>query len=203
MADFPNSDLTADHLNEATDDPSQARVELYNAILKANAIIDGTVVSATANTAVLRDANGHIKAKQLISEVAIGTPPLSVVSTTVVPNLRSANAGNADNADAVGGFKTKVIAIGDWNMDSTGTLNVAHGLTLSKIRDVGVMIITDGSAFIIPLVVVDGLGAVQGSISQVNATEVRLYRIPSGLFDGTAYNATGFNRGWITITYEA
>ena len=55
----------------------------------------GAVSTSTASQIALRDANGNLVAKQLKSDIAIGTAPLTVVSTTVVPNL------NADMLDGL------------------------------------------------------------------------------------------------------
>jgi hypothetical protein len=42
-----------------------------------------------------------------------------------------------------------------------------------------------------------------GSILSVDATNVNLERTAAGIFDNTSFDATTYNRGWITITYEA
>ena len=55
----------------------------------------GAVATSTASTIALRDASGNLVAKQLKSDIAIGTAPLTVVSTTIVPNL------NADMLDGL------------------------------------------------------------------------------------------------------
>ncbi len=97
-------------------------------------------------------------------------------------------------------LKTKVIAIGDWNMDTTASLNVAHGLTLAKIRSFDVKVYVDGGAGIYNLNV--HLDAVQGYY-WCDSTYVRLFRTALGCFDNVSFQNTGFNRGWITIVYEA
>ena len=55
----------------------------------------GAVATSTASTIALRDASGNLVAKQLKSDIAIGTAPLTVVSTTKVTNL------NADMLDGI------------------------------------------------------------------------------------------------------
>lgn len=90
-------------------------------------------------------------------------------------------------------MKWKDIPIGDWDMDSTASVFVAHGLTLSKIRIVAVTIISNDSSS-------------QNDLSRAgvigrNSTNIILDRTAAGTFDQAAYNSTGFNRGFVTIGY--
>lgn len=84
-----------------------------------------------------------------------------------------------------------ILEIGDWDMDSTGTVNVAHGLLLSDIRSWEVSIIRDDSLNYAKLIT-------SGS-TEINTTDVTLRRVLAGKFDTTDYDATTFNRGFITI----
>ena len=59
------------------------KVNTHTALTTAH----GAVSTSTASTIALRDASGNLIAKQLKSDVAWGTPPLTVVSTTKVANL--------------------------------------------------------------------------------------------------------------------
>lgn len=58
-------------------------------------LLDGlhSATASTVSTIAARDASGNLTAKVLISDVATGTAPLTVASTTVVTNL------NADTVD--------------------------------------------------------------------------------------------------------
>jgi len=56
------SNVTTNHLNSATDDPSQARVELYNALVELEAVINGR---NTANGVAGLDASSLIPAALL------------------------------------------------------------------------------------------------------------------------------------------
>ena len=95
---------------------------------------------------------------------------------------------------------TKIINIGDWNMDTTTTISIAHGLTLTKIRSVSVMVINDlGDSF--NQLEADGNGYSNGYISYIDATYIVLGRLLSGNFDNIFYDSTSYNRGWITIIY--
>ncbi len=93
----------------------------------------------------------------------------------------------------------KIIDIGDWDMDATQTVAVAHGLTLSKIRSVSVLIRRDDDALYIDFAAPSVVA--QSNFISMGSTNVTLSRATSGAFDGTNFNATSFNRGWITVEY--
>lgn len=90
-------------------------------------------------------------------------------------------------------LRSKVLPIGDWDMDATASVSVTHGLTLADIRSIDVHIIEDGGVNLIPL-------NSAGSFS-ADGTNVNLSRTNAGAFDTTQFNATSFNRGWVTIRY--
>jgi ABC-type Fe3+-hydroxamate transport system substrate-binding protein len=98
---------------------------------------------------------------------------------------------------------TKIINIGDWNMQSTAGVNVAHGLTFSKIRSLSVWIEQDDSAFLLyPLNFPVGTdGQIVSGWFYWGDVNVSLNRTAGGVFDAAAFNATSFNRGYITIVY--
>lgn len=94
----------------------------------------------------------------------------------------------------------KVVNIGDWDMDATPTLNVAHGLTLAQIRNIEVAILDD-SGQIYKLETDFGLTGAADGYYWADATNVILNRLTGGAFDSLGFNATSFNRGYITIKY--
>jgi hypothetical protein len=109
----------------------------------------------------------------------------------------------------------KVIEIGDWNMDTAASVYVLHGLSTDykKIRSVSGIIRDDAdtiysvvgcaattgtSAF--PAVYFDGSIGVGAGIG---ATNINISRSGDAGFNGTDYDSTSYNRGWITILHEA
>ncbi len=110
-------------------------------------------------------------------------------------------AGNV-NAEQHNGIKIKIIDIGDWNMDTTTNVTVAHGLTGSKIRSVSAYIISDAGNWTYVLNGISSSGALGGSIAW-DSTLIELSRVSSGLFDSTFFDSTSYNRGYITIWYLA
>ena len=90
-----------------------------------------------------------------------------------------------------GGLNVKIVNIGDWDMDSTSNINVIHGLVFADIRSWFVSIIDDASNIYLDLNL--------SGFSEVGSLNFSLFRTGGGAFDNTDYDATTFNRGFITI----
>ena len=96
----------------------------------------------------------------------------------------------------------KIIEIGDWDMDATALLGVAHGLVdYKKIRSISVIIRDDSDIVYYPLNYIDDLVPLSGGISIIGTTNITLNRITGAKFDSVTFNSTSYNRGWITINY--
>ena len=105
--------------------------------------------------------------------------------------------------DGTNTLKTKIVDIGDWNMDTTTNVDVAHGLTFTNIRNVNVMIRRDDNTIYTPL---DGgqntiNGDNQGNVNTIDSTNINLTRVTGGTFDSNNWDSTSYNRGWMIITY--
>ncbi len=122
-------------------------------------------------------------------------------------------AGGAGTALSVDGIvevgasvelKCKVIDIGNWDMDALASKDIAHGLTYTDIRSVTVMIRSDGGS-LYPLYQAGITGnAVDGHFSvEAAGSDIALYRVTGGSFDGNIFDSDPFNRGFITIWYVA
>jgi len=105
-------------------------------------------------------------------------------------------------------IQKKIVEIGDWNMDSTENISVAHGIAdFTKIRSIDVYIIDDGATNIYPLNMAYTTGqnthvtSVQGTVGSISTTDVVMSRLTGGTFDSANFNSTSYNRGWIHITY--
>jgi hypothetical protein len=113
-------------------------------------------------------------------------------------------------------LRTKVVPIGDWNMVSTSTVNVPHGISdFTKIRNVYAVIRDDSDTTLYKLdfLVGSAFPIFGGRIASINSTNVILSRMDNtaastfiagtqGQFTNAAFDSTGYNRGWIMITYE-
>jgi len=99
-------------------------------------------------------------------------------------------------------MRWKIINIGTWNMSSSGSESktITHGITTNKIRTVNVVIFDDES---IGYALSDISGQCAGGYYHIAGTSIILYRTTSSLFysDGSEYNDTSINRGYITIGY--
>jgi len=152
------------------------------------------------------------------------TTPTLTTPTLASPVLNTSISGSAfldednmisDSADKVSSqqsikayvdaktavLNTKVIDIGDWDMDAgPTTLGVAHGVTLAKIRTISVLIRNDADNTYWDFLLSDGSTA---NNTEIRATSVliNLQKAVGGFFDSTNFDNTPFNRGWITIQY--
>lgn len=97
--------------------------------------------------------------------------------------------------------RTKIINIGVWNMNSTASVLVNHGLNATKIRSVSVGILNDAATTVDDLKVGSStMNELDGNVF-AGATQLTLTRRSGGLFDSTNYNDGTMNRGYITIHY--
>lgn len=110
------------------------------------------------------------------------------------------------------GLNAKIIDIGDWNMTSTPSVSVAHGLTLSKIVSISVVIRddTDSAHYFYSNFRSLSVNITNEGI-KADATNVILQRGSSWSsaptvvfvenFTGASFDATSYNRGFILIFY--
>lgn len=156
--------------------------------------IENTSSPSAAKIRTPFDANVIVKAGSVIELYSHVSNGWSIISSTI-PLIK-----------ASGEIFTKVVDIGDWNMASTASLQVAHGLTYANIRHVDVLIRNDADDQRNSLNIYDNTGGVgvNGGAIYVDSTNIRLYRASSvngGMYDNTSYDSTSYNRGWIFITY--
>jgi hypothetical protein len=95
------------------------------------------------------DVNGNVNAKVFTSNIATGTAPLVVTSTTRVANLNVANSGTADVAGTVSGNAqaniTSVGTLTGLNVNGTATVKDFVANTSANLGAVGNVTITGGS----------------------------------------------------------
>ena len=92
-------------------------------------------------------------------------------------------------------MRTKIIQIGNWNMDSTPTVTITHGLDYTKIRTASAYILDDDNT------VAAFLTGGEGSVASITSTTVDLTRNNAGFFDNASFNSGSINRGFLTIQY--
>ena len=154
--------------------------------------ISGTVATATTTPAITLSlgaitptsvvASGTVTGTQLISNIATGTAPLSVTSTTPVPNLNiGGNAATATNMPYSGLTGT----VPTWNQNTTGTAsNVTTNANLTgPITSVGnaTSIASQtgtGSTFVVqnsPTLTTPNIGVATGTSLSLSSTNQPLY----------------------------
>jgi hypothetical protein len=101
-------------------------------------------------------------------------------------------ADGGTQTDGTHTLKTKVVDIGTWNMDSTDTKNVLHGLTLSDIRSASALVRNDSNAnrYLITHGPITSATEVQAYLNSLSSTFIILTRTTSGLFDTTSFDLT-------------
>ncbi len=95
-------------------------------------------------------------------------------------------------------YKTKVIEMGVWDMDATGSIAFAHGLTTAEwesLIDIRFIIRDD--------VLTERYSCPDNDTNcKVIGSNVVLSRFLAGKFDNPLFNSTAINRGWVSITYQ-
>jgi hypothetical protein len=137
----------------------------------------------------LLDATVNLTGNQTIAGV-------KTFGSTIVGSIDSIKETGA----GAGTIRKKIIEIGDWNMDAASDVVKAHGLDISKIRIVSVLIHNDDNNSLYPINYHTLSGEING-YWVVETTNIKLFRLTGGIFDGPGYNATSYNRGWIVIEY--
>ena len=101
--------------------------------------------------------------------------------------------------------KYKEIEIGDWDMQTATVQTVTHtlgALSHRQVRQIDVIIRDDANSEISPLNRYTAGGTLEGGCKAMTNSAFTLERRTGGTFDSTDYNATSYNRGWITVWYE-
>ncbi|MCK4500826.1 hypothetical protein KAU11_10025, partial [Candidatus Babeliales bacterium] len=109
--------------------------------------------------------------------------------TVYVPTISFQNEGDR--------WRFIELDIGDWDMDATLGINVAHGLSATEwktVRQLDAIIRNDADGQYFPLLVPNS-GAIDGGIASINATNIAMERTTGGFFDSTSFNSTSYNRG--------
>jgi hypothetical protein len=101
--------------------------------------------------------------------------------------------------------KQKTISLGVWNMDTAPTIDVAHGMTSSKIMGFRALIYPDtptatDRAYMLDYTSQADTGP-NGGYGRIGDTFLRFERVTSGFFDSSGFSSTGSDRGLIIIDY--
>jgi len=164
------------------------------------AVSEAKLAADAVTSAKIKD--GEIANADVSASAAIVPTKLDLSSAWVSSGAVSLDGGLDTGDDNT--LKFKVVDIGDWNMDSTTSHNVAHGLTLSTIRMVTATIISDDGNTLNFVTYNKGSANITDvGITLIDSTNVSLERNLGGAYDNTNYDSTSYNRGHVTIWYTA
>lgn len=220
-----NDAIDSEHYTDGSIDTAHIGTSQVTLAKIATAAVGTAQIATNAVTAV-KIATDSVNASEIVAG-AVGTSELAAdavddtkigdakikkehINADVVGTGLAGGAGTALSVDGIvevgasAELKVKVINIGDWNMDSTASVNVAHGVTLDNIRSVDFVIKDDNST---NRYMSRGSTAADGEmqmwVDSIGATNIVLARLTGGYFDTAAFDATSFNRGYVTIFYQA
>ena len=136
-----------------------------------------------------------------LGTLSIITNILASVGVNADINITPSGTGNTVITCNGETLTFKIIDIGDWNMDTTGTLTVVHGVTDFKdIRQVDIIIRNDADTTRLKLETVNtSTSLIDGGIDSFDATNLYLNRRTAGAFDNATFSTTSYNRGFIVI----
>lgn len=110
-------------------------------------------------------------------------------------------------------LSNKIIPIGDWNMDSTSSVLITHGLDYTKIKSINVIIRNDSDTERLPLLPIVGSNLFAGGTFEFDSTSIFLRCFANAeatsffngattsAFDNTNHDSTSYNRGWVNIEF--
>jgi hypothetical protein len=138
--------------------------------------------------------------QQIYSRVILFLTATDITADKILEKTANAGVGRETVDGSI--VRTKIIEIGDWNMDTTASKDVTHGLPdFKKIRNVSAIIKRDDEAIYWNLASITSAGQLGGSVGALGTSVLTLYRVTGGNFDSTDFDATSFNRGWVYIDY--
>jgi hypothetical protein len=166
----------------------------------------GTGLSVTSDINFNAIASGATKAE--INLTCDGNTATAAEIASVCDGNTATAAEIVKAADGIGVSipRAAIFNIGDWNMDTTSELTVATGISEDKILAAKAMIRPDSPVTGVnyPLDstgVTGGTVTMQGGVEYWNSSGVVLNRLTGGFFDGTTFDATSYNRGYVIVWY--
>lgn len=130
------------------------------------------------------------------SAITINGP--AIFNTSATFNTVVALDGGFDTGQNIP-MKFVIRSIGDWNMDATAGVDVAHGLTKANIRNVTGLIRADDDVRYYTISQFRAISADNVYFNFISTGAITINRLTSGDFDGTGFDATTFNRGWVVF----
>lgn len=198
-ADQSNAEIkTAYEANGNTNVLTDAeKTKIANAALSGANTDITSLAGLTTDLAVAHGGTGSSTAAGALSN-------LGLTATAAELNILDGVTATAAELNLLDGatLKTKVIDIGDWNMNTgSATVFFAHGLTFANIRSVTALIRNDANNEYHSLPSVSTASTAGIEDIKVNSSNIILARTDGGTFNTSDYDSTTYNRGWVTIQY--
>lgn len=99
-------------------------------------------------------------------------------------------------------LKHNVVAIGNWDMVATASVDIDVGIAFTRWRNVGVTILDDTSDILLDLVIDGDDSGYWEHTAGKGATIMTLYRNVLGRYNDVAYDEAVFERGNISLGYD-
>jgi len=185
----------------------------------AETVLDDATVAAMCDTLGAFDVNNDDLDDIDDGSTYVRVTEVDSTSHKVKSGGVNMGQGLVDNSDAIdvdgiveqgsgaAELKCKVVEIGVWDMnvsaDGDATVSVAHGLTFTDIRSITGVIRNDSNDAYYPIPFCTNTETDVRNAGW-DTTNVTLAVRTGGTFDGASFDTdTDYNRGWITIWYEA
>lgn len=133
-------------------------------------------------------------ARGYISTCNIVTANVSTASITTINSTGGINYGS-------GYFvKIYIAPLGDWNMDATQEISLSkNGIATSNILSISAIITRDDATQ--SFFLTDASDTAPTGYIYISGGEIFLFRSAGSRFDTVNYDSTGYNRGYMIITY--
>jgi hypothetical protein len=114
----------------------------------------------------------------------------------LVENLQLRSDISALQSEYLGLLKTKTVEIGIWDMETTDTVSVTHGLSVapSSVREISALIRSDNGVNVFSF-------EIASNFINYGSTTILMGRTDLGLFDSSAFNDGSINRGFVIIRH--
>lgn len=175
-----------------------ATQDQVNAGTDANRIITPATFSGRTAT----QTRSGISEIATVTEINAGTDQSRILTAGF---LNQSNLVLLNNSSSV--IRIKTVDIGDWNMNITPFVTVAHGLGVGNFANVlaiSAVIQSDGGGtrYLLTQGVFDAGFVPEAYISSFNDTNITLTRRQTGFFDAAGFSSTAIaTRGTVTIIY--
>lgn len=150
--------------------------------------------------------NNNIVAPGLTNVTVIGDEQEVTESNTSIINGLTINPDGSTQTEGGDKWKFIELEIGDWDMDATIGVNVAHGLSSTEwktVRQIDAMVRNDLDGVYFNLgASIAVSGTLDGSVESIDSTNFAISRTTGGFFDSTGFDSTSYNRGFISFWYK-